>query len=41
MRILLINHDGGGYADHVEVPEGTTVQKLFDETVRAAARTIT
>jgi hypothetical protein len=29
MRILFINNDGGGFADDIEVEEGTTVQKLF------------
>ncbi|MEQ8788678.1 MAG: molybdopterin converting factor [Pirellulaceae bacterium] len=29
MKILLINNDGGGFADHVDVAEGTTVDKLF------------
>ncbi len=29
MRILFINNDGGGFADHIEVEEGTTVEKLF------------
>ena len=29
MRILFINNDGGGFADHIEVPEGQTVQDLF------------
>ena len=33
MRIMLINNDGGGFADYVEVPEGTTVKKLFDEQI--------
>jgi hypothetical protein len=33
MRILLINNDGGGFADYVELAEGTTVQKLFAEKV--------
>ena len=28
MQILLINNHGGGYADHVEVDEGTTVSAL-------------
>ena len=32
-RILLINNDGGGFADYVEVAEGTTVQQLFAERV--------
>ena len=31
MKILLINNDGAGYADHAEVPEGTTVSQLFAE----------
>lgn len=29
MQLLLINNDGAGFADHVEVPEGTTVETLF------------
>ena len=29
MKILLINNDGGGFADYVNVPEGTTIQALF------------
>ncbi len=29
MRILFINNDGGGFADHIEVHEGTTVAALF------------
>ncbi|NLX96909.1 MAG: RnfH family protein [Rhodopirellula sp.] len=33
MQILLINNDGAGFADHIDVPEGTTVQKLFAQTV--------
>ena len=33
MRILFINNNGGGFADHIEVEEGTTVQKLFAEKV--------
>ena len=33
MRILFINCDGGGFADHIEVPEGTTVATLFCEKV--------
>ena len=31
MRILLINNDGGGFADHVEIAEGTTVLQLFQK----------
>ena len=29
MRILFINNDGGGFADHIEVAEGVTVTQLF------------
>jgi len=29
MRILFINNDGGGFADHVEVAASTTVEKFF------------
>ena len=35
MRILFINNDGGGFADHIEVANGTTVQDLFDQQVRS------
>ena len=31
MRILYINNDGGGYADYVNVTEGTTVEKFFKD----------
>lgn len=33
MKILVINNDGGGFADHVEIAEGTTVQQLFRQHV--------
>lgn len=29
MKILLINNDGGGFADHVEISEGINVSDLF------------
>ncbi|HEY5314471.1 MAG TPA: molybdopterin converting factor [Pirellulales bacterium] len=29
MRILYINNQGGGFADYIDVPEGTTAEKLF------------
>ena len=32
-RCLLINNDGAGFADYIEVAEGTTVQKFFAERV--------
>lgn len=30
MRIFFINNDGGGFADHIEIAEQTTVAQLFD-----------
>jgi hypothetical protein len=29
MQILFINNDGGGFADHIDVADGTTVAQLF------------
>ena len=29
MQVLLINNDGGGFADRVEIANGTTVLELF------------
>ena len=29
MRVLWINNDGGGFADHIDVGPKTTVAKLF------------
>ena len=31
MRILFVNNDGGGFADYVEVAEGTTVEVFFND----------
>ena len=33
MKITYINNDGAGYADHLDVAEGTTVSKLFDHQI--------
>ncbi|MEI8376306.1 MAG: molybdopterin converting factor [Planctomycetota bacterium] len=33
MKILLINNNGAGFADFVEITDGTTVQKLFAERI--------
>jgi sulfur carrier protein ThiS len=33
MKILYINNDGAGFADHIEVEAGTTVSKLFAQRV--------
>jgi hypothetical protein len=29
MKCLFINNEGGGFANHIEIEEGTTVSKLF------------
>ena len=34
MKVLVINNDGGGFADRVELPEGTTVLELFRKIVK-------
>lgn len=31
MQILFINNDGGGFADYIQVAEGTTVEQFFQE----------
>jgi sulfur carrier protein ThiS len=36
MKVLCINNDGGGFADYVEVPSGTTVRQLFQQQVLSA-----
>jgi hypothetical protein len=30
MHVLWINNDRGGFADHIEVAEGTTVAGVFE-----------
>ena len=30
-KLLFINNDGGGFADYVDVPAGTTVDKFFSQ----------
>jgi hypothetical protein len=31
MKVLFINNDGGGFADFIEVADGSSVQTLFGE----------
>lgn len=31
MQILWLNNDGGGFADYVQVAEGTTVEQFFHQ----------
>ena len=33
MKILFINNDGGGFADHIDVVADTTVDQLFQQQV--------
>jgi sulfur carrier protein ThiS len=33
MKCLLINNDGAGFADYIEIAEGTTVIQLFAERI--------
>ncbi len=33
MKVLFINNDGGGFADHIEVADNITVQQLFDDRI--------
>ena len=33
MQVLYINNDGGGFADHIEIADGTTVAELFRKRV--------
>ena len=31
MKLLFINHDGGGFADYIDIPHGTTARELFNQ----------
>ena len=33
MRVLLINNDGGGFTDYVEISPDTSVQEFFQQRV--------
>ena len=35
MQILLINNDGSGFADHIDISEGMSVSALFAEKMPA------
>ena len=35
MKILLINNDGGGFADYIELPDNTSVNELFNSRIGA------
>ena len=34
MRLLYINNLGGGFADYIDVDEGTTVEQFFQDRMR-------
>ena len=34
MKIFFVNNLGGGFADHIQVNAGTTVEQLFHERMR-------
>ncbi len=34
MKIFFVNNLGGGFADHIEVEAGTTVEQLFQQRMR-------
>jgi len=36
MKILYINNSGGGFADHIEVEENTTIAMLFQQRMQNA-----
>ncbi|REJ92500.1 MAG: molybdopterin converting factor [Planctomycetota bacterium] len=36
MKVLVINNDGGGFADYVDVAEEMTVAQLFERQMGAA-----
>lgn len=36
MKVLVVNNDGGGFADYIDVPHGTTVRELFERQMASA-----
>ena len=34
MRLFFINNHGAGFADHIDVAEGTTIEQLFQERMK-------
>jgi sulfur carrier protein ThiS len=33
MQIMLINNDGGGFADYINIDSGTTIKGLFSQQI--------
>jgi len=38
MKILVINNDGAGFANHLDLPHGTTVEELFRRQMGSQAK---
>ncbi len=38
MEVFVINNDGAGFADHVDLPHGTTIEELFRRQVGLHAK---
>lgn len=38
MKVFVINNDGAGFADRIELPHGTTVEELFRRQVGLQAK---
>jgi hypothetical protein len=36
MKVLFVNNNGGGFADYVEVAEGTSVRQFFEQRMESA-----
>ena len=36
MKVLVIDNNGGGFADYLDVDDGTTVKQLFEKQVPSA-----
>ena len=36
MKVLVINNDGGGFADYIDISEGTNVKTLFTQQIGPA-----
>jgi hypothetical protein len=37
MRVLYLNNSGGGFADHIDVDKGSTVEKFFSQKMSGAS----
>lgn len=37
MKVLFINNNGAGFADFIEVADGTTVTQLFEQRMKSAS----